>query len=60
MVKKADGLGVWYWLVLPNGIEVKLRRNAPSVIEALTGNEEDDVRGQSHDDEVGRRSCRRC
>lgn len=32
-----------FWLqVLTNGIEVKLQRNALSVIEAPTGNEEDD------------------
>nr|DAD21752.1 TPA_asm: hypothetical protein HUJ06_023215 [Nelumbo nucifera] len=34
---------VWFFtLVLTNGIEVKLQRNALSVIEAPTGNEEDD------------------
>ncbi|CAA3008657.1 Histone deacetylase complex subunit SAP30 SAP30 [Olea europaea subsp. europaea] len=42
VVKKAVGLGGWHWLVLTNGIEVKLQRNALSVIEAPTGNEEDD------------------
>ncbi|XP_058081365.1 uncharacterized protein LOC131229421 isoform X2 [Magnolia sinica] len=42
VVKKAVGLGGWHWLVLKNGIEVKLQRNALSVIEAPTGNEEDD------------------
>ncbi|CAM8935939.1 unnamed protein product [Rhodiola kirilowii] len=42
VVKKAVGLGGWHWLVLANGIEVKLQRNALSVIEAPTGNEEDD------------------
>ncbi|XP_042450526.1 uncharacterized protein LOC122035189 [Zingiber officinale] len=41
VVKKAVGLGGWHWLVLTNGIEVKLQRNALSVIEAPTGNEED-------------------
>ncbi|KAF4365157.1 hypothetical protein F8388_011087 [Cannabis sativa] len=29
-------------MVLTNGIEVKLQRNVLDVIEALTGNEEDD------------------
>ncbi|GAA0160882.1 chromatin/chromatin-binding, or -regulatory protein [Lithospermum erythrorhizon] len=42
VVKKAVGLGGWHWLVLTNGIEVKLQRNALSVIEAPTGSEEDD------------------
>ncbi|KAF8097628.1 hypothetical protein N665_0285s0057 [Sinapis alba] len=42
VVQKAVGLGGWHWLVLTNGIEVKLQRNALSVIEAPTGNEEDD------------------
>ncbi|XP_022768886.1 uncharacterized protein LOC111312675 [Durio zibethinus] len=42
VVKKAVRLGGWHWLVLTNGIEVKLQRNALSVIEAPTGNEEDD------------------
>ncbi|KAG8377731.1 hypothetical protein BUALT_Bualt08G0063500 [Buddleja alternifolia] len=42
VVKKAVGLGGWHWLVLTNGIEVKLQRNALSVIEAPIGNEEDD------------------
>ncbi|KAF8406389.1 hypothetical protein HHK36_008476 [Tetracentron sinense] len=42
VVKKAVGLGGWHWLVLTNGIEVKLQRNALSVIEAPTGLEKDD------------------
>ncbi|XP_077224425.1 uncharacterized protein LOC143857809 isoform X2 [Tasmannia lanceolata] len=42
VVKKAVGLGGWHWLVLTNGIEVKLQRNALSVIEGPTGHEEDD------------------
>ncbi|XP_072991136.1 uncharacterized protein [Typha latifolia] len=42
VVKKAVGLGGWHWLVLTNGIEVKLQRNALSVIEAPTGNEDDE------------------
>ncbi|KAL9664056.1 hypothetical protein QQ045_019453 [Rhodiola kirilowii] len=41
VVKKAVGLGGWHWLVLKNGIEVKLQRNALSVLEPPTGNEED-------------------
>ncbi|KAK8935762.1 hypothetical protein KSP39_PZI013284 [Platanthera zijinensis] len=46
VVKKAVGLGGWHWLVLKNGVEVKLQRNALSVLEAPTGNEEED-------DEIG-------
>lgn len=42
VVKKAVGLGGWHWLVLTNGIEVKLQRNALSVIEAPTGNEDNE------------------
>ncbi|XP_011080933.1 uncharacterized protein LOC105164073 [Sesamum indicum] len=42
VVKKAVGLGGWHWLVLKNGVEVKLQRNALSVLEPPTGNEEDD------------------
>ncbi|KAF8380197.1 hypothetical protein HHK36_027679 [Tetracentron sinense] len=46
VVKKAVGLGGWHWLVLKNGVEVKLQRNALSVLEPPTGNEEDD---EDHD-----------
>ncbi|KAG2681091.1 hypothetical protein I3843_11G129000 [Carya illinoinensis] len=42
VVKKAVGLGGWHWLVLKNGVEVKLQRNALSVLEHPTGHEEDD------------------
>ncbi|KAI3922044.1 hypothetical protein MKX01_005733 [Papaver californicum] len=42
VVKKAVGLGGWHWLILTNGIEVKLQRNALSVLEAPTGLEDDD------------------
>lgn len=41
VVKKAVGLGGWHWLVLKNGVEVKLQRNALSVLEHPTGNEDD-------------------
>lgn len=41
VVKKAVGLGGWHWLVLTNGIEVKLQRNALCVIEPPSGNEDD-------------------
>lgn len=33
VVKKAVGLGGWHWLILSNGAEVRLQRNALSVIE---------------------------
>lgn len=42
VVKKAVGLGGWHWLVLKNGVEVKLQRNALSVLEHPTGNKNDD------------------
>ncbi|XP_065858321.1 uncharacterized protein [Euphorbia lathyris] len=42
VVKKAVGLGGWHWLVLKNGVEVKLQRNALSVLEHPTGNELDE------------------
>lgn len=42
VVKKAVGLGGWHWLVLKNGVEVKLQRNALRVLEPPTGNEDDD------------------
>ncbi|GMH29752.1 hypothetical protein Nepgr_031595 [Nepenthes gracilis] len=42
VVKKAVGLGGWHWLVLKNGVEVKLQRNALSVLEHPTGNKVDE------------------
>ncbi|KAJ0773343.1 putative histone deacetylase complex subunit SAP30/SAP30, SAP30 domain superfamily [Helianthus annuus] len=39
-------------LVLTNGIEVKLRRNALSVIEAPTGNEDDDFELENASDDT--------
>ncbi|XP_042443360.1 uncharacterized protein LOC122028581 isoform X1 [Zingiber officinale] len=42
VVKKAVGLGGWHWLVLKNGVEVKLQRNALSVLETPTGDEDED------------------
>ncbi|KAL6653141.1 hypothetical protein ACP70R_012066 [Stipagrostis hirtigluma subsp. patula] len=54
VVKKAVGLGGWHWLIflakqaLKNGVEVKLQRNALSVLEAPTGNEDDnDIDGNN-------------
>ncbi|KAI3979231.1 hypothetical protein MKX01_008243 [Papaver californicum] len=52
VVKKAVGLGGWHWLVLKNGVEVKLQRNALSVLEHPTGLEVDD-----DDDHVFENSC---
>jgi len=45
VVKKAVGLGGWHWLVLTNGEEVKLQRNALSVIEPPTGHEDNGENG---------------
>ena len=41
VVKKAVGLGGWHWLVLSDGSEVRLQRNALQVLEQPTGDEED-------------------
>nr|CAD39696.3 OSJNBb0115I21.12 [Oryza sativa Japonica Group] len=41
VVKKAVGLGGWHWLVLKNGVEVKLQRNALSVLEPPTESKPD-------------------
>eukprot|EP00873_Tetraselmis_striata_P035351 jgi/Tetstr1/455615/TSEL_042427.t1 len=38
-IKKSVGLGGWHFLRLTNGEEVKLQRNALSVVELPTGNE---------------------
>ena len=47
VVKKAVGLGGWHWLVLSDGSNVRLQRNALTVLEQPTGeeseSEEDDV-----------------
>jgi len=42
VVKKAVGLGGWHWLILSNGAEVRLQRNALSVIEHPSPDELDD------------------
>eukprot|EP00252_Welwitschia_mirabilis_P020373 TRINITY_DN498_c0_g1_i3.p1 TRINITY_DN498_c0_g1~~TRINITY_DN498_c0_g1_i3.p1 ORF type:complete len:212 (-),score=37.46 TRINITY_DN498_c0_g1_i3:330-965(-) len=48
VVKKAVGFG-WHWLALTNGAEVKLQRNALSVIELPTGQDEDADNESSED-----------
>ncbi|MBA0708150.1 hypothetical protein Golax_020133 [Gossypium laxum] len=56
VVKKAVGLGGWHWLVLKNGVEVKLQRNALSVLEHPTGNEVDndhDLDNSSSGSDIG-------
>ncbi|THG09442.1 hypothetical protein TEA_007321 [Camellia sinensis var. sinensis] len=55
VVKKAVGLGGWHWLVLKNGVEVKLQRNALSVLEPPTGNEveDDDFDNASSSSDMG-------
>lgn len=62
VVKKAVGLGGWHWLVLKNGVEVKLQRNALSVLEPPTGNEEDneyDFDDSSSGSDLGEKNHRR-
>lgn len=39
VVKRAVGLGGWHWLTLENGDEIKLQRNALTVLEYPTGHE---------------------
>lgn len=51
VVTKAVGLGGWHWLMLTNGDEVKLQRNALSVIERPSGHEET-VGDDGGDDDV--------
>lgn len=46
VVKKAVGLGGWHWLRLSSGEEVRLQRNALTVLEPPTGQES--VRLQLH------------
>ncbi|KAL6501709.1 hypothetical protein OROGR_026842 [Orobanche gracilis] len=58
VVKKAVGLGGWHWLVLKNGVEVKLQRNALSVLEPPTGNEDDDDYDSSSGSDNGDRHHR--
>ena len=36
-VRRSTGLGGWHWLVLPSGEEIKLQRNALTVLEYPTG-----------------------
>lgn len=38
-VRRSIGLGGWHWLVLPSGEEVKLQRNALTVLEYPTSQE---------------------
>ena len=58
VVKKAVGLGGWHWLVLDNGQEVRLQRNALTVVEAPEsqdgdGEDADDGEGDGEDIENG-------
>ncbi|GAB4821787.1 hypothetical protein N2152v2_008833 [Parachlorella kessleri] len=41
VVKRAQGLGGWHFLVLPNGEEIKLQRNALVVLQLPRGDEQD-------------------
>ncbi len=40
VVKRAQGLGGWHYILLPTGEEIKLQRNALLVLELPTGNEQ--------------------
>lgn len=48
VVKKAVGLGGWHWLLLSNGEEVRLQRNALTVLAPPTGQELVRCRVQAH------------
>mmetsp|Transcript_34163 Transcript_34163/g.41314 ORF Transcript_34163/g.41314 Transcript_34163/m.41314 type:complete len:287 (+) Transcript_34163:185-1045(+) len=57
IVKKAVGLGGWHWLSLSNGLEVRLQRNALSVLEdpPIDGDDMDDnqMLSPNHDNKDG-------
>jgi len=53
IVKKAVGLGGWHWLVLSNGQEVRLQRNALTVLEHPSGDEPESDGGDEEDVENG-------
>ena len=48
VVKKAVGLGGWHWLLLSSGEEVRLQRNALTVLAPPTGQESVRCRVQVH------------
>lgn len=50
VVKKTVGAGGWYWVALSNGQEVKLQRNALTVLEQPTGDEPDSEDGMNEED----------
>ena len=52
-VKKSVNLGGWHWLLLENGKEVRLQKNALEVISLPTGEEEDSIEFQTKDDDDG-------
>jgi hypothetical protein len=52
-VKKSVGLGGWHWLVLENGKEVKLQKNALEVVSLPTGEEVESIEFQTKDDDDG-------
>eukprot|EP00249_Psilotum_nudum_P012409 c23768_g1_i1 orf=291-983(+) len=57
VVKSAVGSRGWHWLVLTNGIEVKLQRNALSVIETPVGQDDEDEIGESASGETSIGDC---
>ena len=52
-VKKSVNLGGWHWLLLENGKEVRLQKNALEVISLPTGEEEDSIEFQTKEDDDG-------
>lgn len=52
-VKKSVNLGGWLWLVLENGREVRLQKNALEVISLPTGEEVESIEFQTKEDDDG-------
>lgn len=52
-VKKSVGLGGWHWLVLENGKEVRLQKNALEVVSLPTGEEVESIEFQTKEDDDG-------
>merc|ERR1712159_756661 len=52
-VKKSVGLGGWHWLVLENGKEVRLQKNALEVVSLPTGEEVESIEFQTKEDDEG-------
>ena len=52
-MKKSVGLGGWHWLVLENGKEVRLQKNALEVVSLPTGEEVESIEFQTKEDDDG-------